>query len=84
MIDRYYKEDHQNEFVEVEEYGIIKLADIPITLNKDKCHVIDWAHCMNGEGAGKHVLSEMSGCTAFSYGGRALPVVRVVGLDVAE
>lgn len=84
MVERYYKEDYTNEYVEVENYGVIKLSSLPITLNEEKCHYIDWVRMMNGEGAGKHVLSEVGGCSSMNYGGCALRVIRIIGVDLVN
>lgn len=84
MTEKYYKEDHNDKYVEVEKYGIINLSELPIVIDKSKCHQIEWAHVMNGEGAGKHVLSETSGCSPIAYGGCSLKVIKSIGIDIAE
>lgn len=77
MIKPYYKEDHENvSLVEVEDYGIINLNDLPIQvdLNKEGFYEIIWAKWSN-EG---HVLSHVGGKNMMSFGGCCLGVIKEI------
>lgn len=77
MIKPYYKEKHDAKTVEVEDFGIIDLADIPIRVRKDQkgIHHIDWVS-RNVDGKNMKFLAEHGGSTGIDYGGRELGVIR--------
>lgn len=77
MIKPYYKEEHEFNIVEVEDYGVISLEDLPIRVNKEQrgLYQIDWV-TTRIDGKDVKVLSEHGGSTGINYGGRSLGVIR--------
>lgn len=80
MIERFYKSMVMSNLVEVEDFGVINLDELPIRVHEDRkgIYEICWA-LTNVDGKEDHVLSECGGVSAFDYGGRSLSVIKVIG-----
>lgn len=79
MIKPYFKNESNVTVVEVEDFGVIRLDNLPIEIRKEKKghYEIGWVLThKNGEEV--HVLSEYGGNSAFDFGGRELAVVREI------
>lgn len=79
MIKPFIKEHHNAQIVEVEDFGIINLNDLPIRVYEDKqgLYQIDWVSFRTDDGKMEHVLSEVGGRNAMSFGGRDLGVIKI-------
>lgn len=79
MIKPYYKHEHKAKIVEVEDFGVINLNELPIKIHKDKVglYEIGWAiRDINGEKY--YELSETGGVSLFDFGGRALGIIKEI------
>jgi phosphopantothenate synthetase len=78
MIKPYYKHNSEVDIVEVEEFGIIDLRNLPVRvrLEEEGLYEIDWVLTVNKNGDETHVLSEHGGTCSFNFGGRNLGVIR--------
>lgn len=79
MIKPYYKHLHTAKYVEVEEYGVINLDELPITVDQEQPGLYQ-IEFLNSTIDGKLVkmLCEHGGSNGINYGGRTLGVVREI------
>lgn len=79
MIKHFYKSMVTSNLVEVEDFGIIDLDELPIRGHEDRKgkYEICWV-LANVDGKNDHVLSECGGSSAFDFGGRNLGVIKVI------
>jgi hypothetical protein len=79
MINPYYKHEHNATVVEVEDFGVINLGDLPIKIRLDEKgrYEIGWAHTFK-DGIDTYVLSEYGGKSSLDFGGRNLGVIREI------
>jgi hypothetical protein len=79
MIKPYYKHKHNATVVEVEDFGIINLEELPIRIRLEEKgrYEIGWAHTYEN-GMDIYVLSEYGGRSSFDFGGRELGVKREI------
>lgn len=75
MIKPYYKHEHNAKYVEVEDFGVIDLEQLPIQVREERegRFEIVWA---TNVADGTQVLSEVGGRGMMDYGGRELGVIR--------
>ncbi|WP_310876958.1 hypothetical protein [Priestia megaterium] len=79
MIKPYLKSKHTASIVEVEDFGITNLNELPIRVRTEEKGVYEivWA-LTRIDGKDDYILSECGGRTRFDYGGRNLGVIREV------
>ncbi|MET3658471.1 hypothetical protein [Sporosarcina psychrophila] len=79
MIKPYFKNKHDATVVEVEDFGVIRLDNLPVRVREDRKgkYEIGWV-LTHKEGKEEHVLSEYGGRSSFDFGGRNLGVVREI------
>ncbi|WP_182006263.1 hypothetical protein [Priestia aryabhattai] len=77
IIKPYIKSEHSANVVEVEDFGIINLNDLPIEVRKEEkgYYEIGWVLSHNG-GKEEHILSEYGGVGMMGFGGRELGVIK--------
>lgn len=79
MIKPYYKHEHTATMVEVEDFGIINLIDLPITIfpEKEGHYEIGWSRTRQ-DGKEFYTLSEYGGNNSWDFSGRSLGVIREI------
>lgn len=79
MIKPFYKHESSTDKVEVEDFGVIDLRDLPIRVNLEEegRYEIGWV-ATNKDGEDVYVLSEYGGRSSFDFGGRQLGVIREI------
>lgn len=79
MIKPYYKHEHESTVVEVENFGVIDLNELPIRIYQDRegNYEIGWVMTMK-DGKRTYILSEYGGKSTLDFGGRELGVIREI------
>lgn len=79
MIKPYYKSQVTSNLVEVEDFGVINLEELPIRVRLDEkgYYEISWASIIV-DGGLDYILSECGGVSSLDFGGRSLGVIREI------
>jgi len=79
MIKPFIAQQHDAEIVEVEDFGIINLKELPIRIHEERQgrFEITWANQMTDDGKTVRVLSEVGGYNQMDFGGRSLGVIAI-------
>ncbi len=79
MIKPYFKHEHNSTEVEVEDFGIINLSNLPIQVRlEEKGHYeLGWV-ATNKDGKNVYVLSEYGGRSSMDFGGRGIGVIQEI------
>ncbi len=79
MIKPYLKSEHNATVVEVEDFGVIRLDELPIRVREDEegRYEIGWV-CIHKNEKAEYVLSEYGGRSSLDFGGRNLGVIRKI------
>lgn len=77
MIKPYFKHENNAKFVDVEDFGVIDLEQLPIRVREERQgkFEIAWATTII-DGKQVSVLSEVGGRGMMDFGGRELGVIR--------
>lgn len=79
MIKPYFKHEHTAIEVEVEDFGVIKLSNLPIEVRLEEKGKFEIGWVMtHKDGKDAYILSEYGGRSAMSFGGRSLGVLREI------
>lgn len=79
MIKPYYKSQAASNLVEVEDFGVINLDELPIRVHKDRKGIYEICWAMTYvEGKKEYELSECGGVSSFDFGGRSLGVIKEI------
>lgn len=80
MIKPYYKRSSNAEIVEVEDFGVANLKDLPIKVKQGErgSYKLGWTLTFLEEGGEEYVLSEYGGITPMDFGGREIGVIREI------
>lgn len=80
MIKPYVKHLHTATIVEVEDFGVIDLRELPIRVYEDQPgrYEILFMHYHHGDGTESYILTEVGGSNMMNYGGRHLGVLRII------
>lgn len=79
MIKPYYKSQAASNLVEVEDFGVINLDELPIKVHKDRKGIYEICWVMTDvDGEKDYVLSECGGYSSFDFGGKSLGVTREI------
>jgi hypothetical protein len=79
MIKPYIKSEHSANVIEIEDFGVINLNELPIRVRKEeKGHYeIGWVLSHNGSKQ-EYILSEYGGRGMMDFGGRELGVIKEI------